>query len=346
VRFFQAPLKVAVFAMISSGLVVTASAADEVEADAAQKASAPANAATKAGSSSSFSSSFPSSNSNLSSGFNPNASTPASAPATSTATLSALGPPAGKRKIKGEFLSLNSVGITNLKDESGSVSALNFVGVRYAVNPKNIVAVRQQFSFDYPKADQDMKVKTEDLYIAHTRPGLGKFLGDGDITLQTRLYLPTGEDSRNFTEHHGVLNPRVFMSKTVSNSWTLGFNTYLYFYNQSKDTFIDARGREVGNNDFRALPFFSASYGFAKNFSFDQAIGFDGQWKRQVPGKTASRTGNAYLDSSVSYVGIKQVILTAGLSQLSAFNNETARDRFAPYREAETQLYFQFLASL
>ena len=262
-----------------------------------------------------------------------------------TATMTTSAPPLSARKIHGEMLNWFIVPVADFKNQDGSASAYNYLGVKYKITDTLSVGVRQPFTLDYTyekrdstgvvTAGENVKAHVSDLYLNFVNSKLVSFADDGRVALALRTYLPTGEKSR-LTKTQGGLNPRLTVIKPTSKSVTVSYNFFPTWLNQTQNTYRDTSGAEKRNVDYSLFQYLGLDWNFAKHLTFSQALGTDSTWYKPGPAGNA-QAHFAYLDSSILIDAIPNVEVIFGLS--NSIDTHTPTQDVRPFRDSESTYY-------
>jgi hypothetical protein len=270
--------------------------------------------------------------------------TTATAPAegSSTTSLPAAAAPAKPRPFKFTAYTRTDVRKANLSNRKGAVNSLNFLQAGYSVAEGKSVAVRQEFSYTFPKATTNGKATMRDTFVAFTDGKLAKFAGDGNVTGMMRVYLPTGETSRFITKQNGALMGLLVSSKPLG-KFDVGYSVAGIYFNQSQNTYVSPAGQVSPNADFELDHWASVSYNFSPKLSLNQDIGTDNLWSRPGPNGVV-RSHYLSLETTLSYQAMKQLSVSGSVgNSTNIFDSPNA---FSLYRDDETTYRLALTASM
>lgn len=267
----------------------------------------------------------------------PAVTAPAPATATSTASLSEATKEVKERKVKGEYLSDNTISALDFKNSQNAPESANYLGVKYALSGTQSIGLRQQFLYNWPKVGTKGEGHIEDLYLNHTNTKVATFGGDkGAIQNINRLYFPTGETSRFVTKNRGTALTWWIASYSLG-KFDFGFHTLGYYYNWSQDSFTtttpEGQVKEVANTNYRLFYFPEVTYNVTDKLSLTLDVGLDNRWLRPVNG-SYGRKQAYYGYVSASYQFVSQLALTVYVQ--NDVNVYDPQQDFAFYRDDET----------
>lgn len=260
-------------------------------------------------------------------------------PATTPDVVTAARPPApSPRKIRGEFVIESVVGVSDFKNREGSTSASGYLGVKLVLSGSETLSARQQYSFDYPKEGEAFRPTTEDVLLNYVKSGLFQFGKGGTVTLLGRIYLPTGEVSRYETKHHGRVSPYLIVSYPLSPVLSLDYHFVPTWINNTRNGYL-RDGELQANTDYSLTQFGSLNYAPGKYWLLSQAVGTTNRWLRPVATKGVQRKHNLYLDSSATFLGMRNLTLIGGITQEANIYDPPPGRRVRAYRDSESSYY-------
>jgi hypothetical protein len=267
---------------------------------------------------------------------------PAPAEGSSTTSLPAAAAPAKPRPIKFTAYTRTDVRKANLSNRTGAVNSLNFLQAGYSVAEGKSVAVRQEFSYTFPKATTNGKATMRDTFVAFTDGKLAKFPGDVNLTGMMRVYLPTGETSRFITKQNGALMGILVSSKPLG-KFDIGYGIAGIYFNQSQNTYVSPAGTVAPNADFEFDHWASLSYNFSPKLTLNQDVGTDNLWSRPGPNGVV-RSHYLSLETTLSYQAMKQLSISGSVG--NSTNIFDSPKPFALYRDDETTYRLALTASM
>ena len=235
-----------------------------------------------------------------------------------------------------------------ISDSTGSPTSFNFVGTGYNLTESKSIIVRQEFNYDFPKLGVSGKGKLKDIFVGFNNTALASFAGDGTVSSSSRIYLPTGEDSRFVTKTNGQLVEWLTASKPLG-KFDLGIHLIGSYLNQTQD-YYDVPDAKTGtmkptaNLDFEVEQFTMLTYNFNEKFAVYQLAGLDSTWLKPLPGARALRAHFIETETGVMFKPTK--VLTTALSFFNYAPTNNAEGGFAMYRDADSIYRFTLTAAI
>lgn len=269
-------------------------------------------------------------------------STPANtSPSTSAGTISGSLQQAAPKKWSADFYAESYLGVQDANKGQGNAASAAFVGINYKINDRFKTYIRQNVGASFSNQEgKDSKYTMEDTEIGL---GLGKIVSwnDGGIAVTNRFYLPTGEASRNAGQI-ARLREVIKTSQTLDGSFEVGHILDPRIHFQSRDTFINAEGKEKETAGYKLVQYAYLEAKLNDIFTTTAAMGTEDAWTRRSGIRTAA---NHYIDLSGTAQLTKEIALTVGLDNSGKVGKDQER-RHAFMRSDETSYYMNVFASM
>ena len=244
------------------------------------------------------------------------------------------------------FYSRTDVKRALIADSTGSPTSFNFVGAGYNLSDTKSLIVRQEFNYDYPKLGAAGKPKTRDLYFGFNNTTLATFMGDGSVSSSSRVYLPTGEDSRYLTKQNGQIVEWLTASKPLGR-FNLDVHLIGTYANQTQDSYVDTtsdKPKTTATLDYEVEQFSILTYNFSDRFAVYQVLGLDSLVMRPLPGDRALRSHFTESETGGTFKPNKTLSLTVSYFNYAPTNN--ADGGFALYRDSDSIYRFTVVAAI
>lgn len=253
---------------------------------------------------------------------------------TTSASLSQALDKVPARKIKFTLNTRQEFNRNDVNDDKTTSTAWSFVALGYALTPTKQVQVRQEFLYTRPKTGEDGKHVVRDLFIGFNDTNFAKFWGDGSVTSISRLYLPTGEESRYVTKQQGQLL-QWFIANKPFGKFEFDYHLLGVYFNQSQNTYMHPTKKVItANFDYDIETWLSAKYNITSWLSVFQTAGMDSIWRRPMDGPGVQRMQAMEMETGVTILPNKNITVIASLYNYA--NIFDSPNPFSIYRDDET----------
>lgn len=239
------------------------------------------------------------------------------------------------------YYNLFSIGARNAytNDYNQMIIEDAFVRVSYNFDENQYGQIRQ-----YWTSDLDKEFKAGDLALVYGNKKLTSLWGE-KLSLQTRLYLPTGESSRE-TGKIGFRND-FSLDKPISGKWTADFGFSPRIYGYTKD--------QAGQNQLITLTGAGMKYAITDNFS--ARGGLDYITFHTAAGNKVSKNDDGSLKAVNSAANSDELDISITL-ELAVNDNLTltgalyherdvrSTNAFSLFKDSESKYYLELIASL
>lgn len=218
-------------------------------------------------------------------------------------------------------------------DDTANRLGVSFVAAAYSLTPTKTIQLRQEFWYQRPDKNGPDRHTVRDLFIGFNNMSLGKFWDNGTLMSMTRLYFPTGEESRFITKQNGTLLQWFIANKPVG-KFEFDYHLIGVYFNQTQNTYIGPKGKPVANLDYDIETWLSAKYNFTPWLNVFQTAGVDSIWRRPMDGPGIQRMQFAEMETGVTVMPMPNITVIASLFNYA--NIFDSKNAYYPWRDDET----------
>jgi hypothetical protein len=247
------------------------------------------------------------------------------------------------RNISVGHFAFTTTPMDQVNDRAARIESYNYFTFDHRISSNQSFSVRPVFYLgtagtNYRDQYQSADFSIGDAYMNWVVHRVATLPGDWRLKAHTRVYVPTSEDSRK----HGMvarLRPWWLLSRNFGRKWEVIFNLEPDYYFVQRTTFLDDRGRALGNRQFGYESKAELRYNFNRTYAATLAGGHAQSWSYASEANnidTRYRTEDISIEASVS-AALKSVFLVLGLSQ----SHGVARpySDFSFFRADETEYF-------
>jgi len=213
---------------------------------------------------------------------------------------------------------------------------LNRIQFGYELTPTKRLMFREDSTFKMPK-NKELEFHVVDPFIAYTDTKFAELPGGWVVTIQPRLWLPLGEDTRFKTNSLGGTGGALVIDKSVgrfdlelAGIGQYVFNTQDYYYElNAKTQRFDAKAVTDWNTLYDA----QVVYNFTDKFSFQHDTMLYTVAKRATPAKGASSSSTLINETGFGYQFVKQ------LKVIATVENDASLDAAVDLYQAKDMMY-------
>lgn len=235
----------------------------------------------------------------------------ASPTATSTMQMAEAAP---QRNLKAELLNKNIIAKQAIQNGDGTTIHENYAGLKYNLGEGKSIGLRQLF-IGTSAGNKETTWAMDNTYLHYTDGKLATLPADVNLSLNARVYLPTGEKARNVTKENGRLRAHFIAGKSVG-KFDFAANLLNQYYSQSQDTFVNAKGEVEGNQEWYISPYAEAVYNVSEKVTVYAYAGTEHQLFRNNTSKQ-----NITMGPGVTWAPISQ--LTVDFSIDNSYGHTT-----------------------
>lgn len=265
---------------------------------------------------------------------------------TSTANLAKAIEAAAPRRWFGEFYSETYTSKTDFENGHGTPRLDSYAGVKYDFGNSRALSVRQNFDYTGALGSGAGDFHIQDLAINYTDGKLATFAGDGAIIFIGRLYLPTGENSRNITKREGAERAYFLAAKSFG-KLDLTYVLMGQVANWTQDSYqsVDAKGVVTDNQNkwLAMVNEVDVFYNITPKVAVGFLVGDDYYRNRPVAGQY-DVASDVYLQPTLQLTPFKDVVLQAAIYDNPNIYNPKVD--FAFMRDEDLSVYFNLAATL
>lgn len=204
-------------------------------------------------------------------------------------------------------------------------------GARYRLPNDYSVGLFQEIEYLNPKGSRRNPYSAKDAFLYFSKRNLWSNPYAWQIDLHTRLYLPTGERTRNYTKQQAA----GYVWFDFIKQWdriTLNPQLIGLYRSQSQNFYLDEKRKKKANNAFEASPTVFVIYTLTPRLSVWHSIGMEYVWSHKISGPGKDLAASWTNETGFSYEVVKNGFLSPSIGNAALFDS---RMKAQLYRERE-----------
>jgi hypothetical protein len=216
--------------------------------------------------------------------------------------------PQGQSKFGGEFYSLNQISASDLKNNEGTTTSYNYIGLQIKLDDDQSLSIRQPYTYQFisvPETQSHFTVgKMNDVILKYAHGKMATFGTNeaGKIMALAKIELPTGDDSRLVTKCNGSAQTQWSVQYSVGKiDYSLGAAGALYNQTQDyhvREGFPDARMAHV---DYTYYPYGEIDVSLTQKWAFSQTVGTENSIYRPIDNEPRQETHFYSASTTLTY---------------------------------------------